>query len=576
MTTDSTPAAADTASSSPRAVRAVRALGAVRAWAFAQAGALVRALRDPRLARELVPLALPLALYPWLHYCCHHYEKANVFRDTTTLTYVSWCIMHGERLYDTVSLMDGPLAYITHAAMLLWGGFSEAAWRQLDLYFHVFAGGALGALLAPAAERYRVVRKATWAVVGASLWLTELVAFDFGATLQREAHYVAMGMLGMALVYTSVRHSRRVAAWMIFAGALLSGWTVFGKQTAAVYPALVVLTALLLPSQAAQTRLWRLRWTIVGGGVSVLSMLGFVVAIGSLRGMWFWFFRYGVEYYRFHDIIKFEDILSLGYAHDAFTLAVVVIVGGLAAVATGALPRAAVGFAIAPFIEVASVVMQHKGWRYHFIPADFSAIGFFVLAMAQAWGAEAAEPSRRLARNVAAVALSSFVAWTAVQTVMTSPWMHESEEHESDPAIVDSQAAAKVLAAHTRSEDRVFHFGDDPGVLMFAKRRPATPYIVPWMMDLLRHVPLDGELKITPEQQAKVRALQTMNQQDDCARVLANPPPALVFRDNSVAYGANIQDVFFGMCPAFRPVVEARYHELRSGPFHIFLREDRP
>jgi hypothetical protein len=65
-------------------------------------------------------------------------------------------------------------------------------------------------------------------------------------------------------------------------------------------------------------------------------------------------------------------------------------------------------------------------------------------------------------------------------------------------------------------------------------------------------------------------------QSDDCARVVANPPPALVFRDGSVSYGAHIIDAVYGYCPALQPIVEHRYHRIQSGPFHIFLREDRP
>jgi hypothetical protein len=536
----------------------------------------VRAAKSPRLLRELAPLVVPLAVAPWLAICVQNYAHGNVWRDTTLLNYASWCMLHGDRIYSTVSMMDGPLAFISHAILVLVGGFDESAWRQLDLVFHVLVGGAIGVVLAPRARQYDLVRKTVWFVVGASMWLTALSGFDFPASLQREAHYAGLGLLGIALVYRSADSSRRKAAVMICVGALLAGWTPWGKQTAGIYMLLAVLTAWLLPKDPAQPRWWRMRWAAIGVAISVVSILGFVAIFGSLKGLWTWFFAYNLDYYRFHDVTRYRDIVTAAWGHDADENAVLILMGGIAAIAVRALPARALAFVIAPMLELGSVVLQHKGWRYQFIPTDFCAQVCLLLALAQAWSAEVEAVPQRMVQGVAAVALSMYVAYTGIRVVESSVWLHEGESHLTDAATTDPIAAAKVLAEHTRSEDKVFHFGDEPAVLLFARRHPATQYIVPWMIDLMRHVTVGGDNGVTPAQEARIRALEAHNQKDDCAQVLADPPPALVFKDGSVSYPGTISDVFYGMCPAFKDVVAKRYHELKSGPFHIMLRDDRP
>jgi hypothetical protein len=523
--------------------------------------------------REIAPLGLAVALWPWLDVCVHNYSQGVAWRDTPMYVYPAWCILHGERLYQTIACPDGPLAIVVHVLMLALGGFHEAGWRRFDLGFHAAVGAVLGALLAPSGPRWlAVVRRMTWAGVGVAIWLTQVMAFEFIASLQREAYYVALGMVGLVLVYTSASRSRRVAAWMLCGGALLAGWTFWGKQTAGIYSALVLMTAWLLPATAGQPRRWRLKWIAAGTAASVVSILAFVAAVGSVRGMMLWFFRYNLEYYRFHDVVGMAEILGAPGLRDVFTAGGVVLAVGLAGLALGALPLRTAAFVIAPAIEVASAVGQMRGWRYHFVPAEFCAGVFALLALVHAWRFEEGDATRRALSTVGALGAFALVTWWCLGIAMSSPWMRGSESHRDDDGILDPIKASSVLAANTEPDDRVFHFGDDPSVLLFARRRPATPYEVAWMRDLMRHLPpqLPHELAET------VRSLQTQLQTDDCARVLADPPPALVFRNGATGYDDHIIDTVYGYCPGLRPIVERQYHRVMSGPFQIFLRNDRP
>jgi hypothetical protein len=51
-------------------------------------------------------------LLPWLCVCARYYANGSVFRDTTMFNYASWCLLHGERMYGTVAVMDGPFCWI--------------------------------------------------------------------------------------------------------------------------------------------------------------------------------------------------------------------------------------------------------------------------------------------------------------------------------------------------------------------------------------------------------------------------------------------------------------------------------
>ncbi|MGH7297110.1 MAG: hypothetical protein ACRELB_19385 [Polyangiaceae bacterium] len=533
------------------------------------------------IARELAPLGLVAAIAPWLVVCLRHYATGTAWRDVSMYTYPAWCILHGERLYDTIAVPDGPLAILIHLPMLVLSGLHEDAWRRFDLGFHVFVGALLGMLVVRRAPGLgaaaAIARRASWAIVGAALWLTQLLSFHFGATLQREAYYVGIGMLGVVIVYASAWQPRRLAAWMIGGGALLAGLPFWGKQTAGLYAAFAVMTALALPSTPDRPLRWRMRWAGMGLGASVLLVLAFVAAVGSLRGMWLWYFRYNVEYYRFHDIEEPLNILSASFAQGEYNIAAISLVVGLAAIAMGLLPARCLAFATAPALECASAVGQMRGWTYHFIPAEFCAAVFFLVALGHGWRDVRRTGRVSQAERVATTVVAFlFVGWWSLGLVMSSTWLKASESHVDDPSATQPIAAARVLAEHTRPGDRVFHFGDDPAVTLFAERLPATPYEVAWMRDLVKHVPLAGPLKITAAQEAGVRALERRFQQDDCARLLANPPPAMVFHDGAVGYGSGIIQVVYGYCPALRSIVDKRYHRVQVGPYHLFFRDDRP
>ena len=541
------------------------------------AGALGRLSRDRSIWRELAPLALPLAMALWLRQAVADFAHGHVFRDTNMFDYAAWCMLHGERIYDRVATPDGPLVYILHAALqLVAPGSDDSAYRRVDLVCETLVAITITLLVTPRAPVQRLVwlRRATWAVVGGSLWLAKMVEFDFPASTQRESFYVTLGMLGLVLVYASADFSRRTATFMLWGGAYVVGWLAFGKQTLLVWSGLIVLAALLLPHNPDQPRAFRLKAVLGGIGLAMASAVAFIAIFGSLRGYWFWCFKYNYLYYQFHDALAPHDILTEDFVRDYFFAAALSLAGGLAAVMVGALPVRSVVLAVAPMANVGAAVAQVHGWRYHFVPAAFSAVFFFVYALAMAWTATSKDDAKREPRTLAAMGLTVLLAWPTLQQLLAAPWLHESEEHQGDPVVTDPHDAGRVLASFTRPDDRVFYFGDDPATPFDARRLPATPYIVAWMLDFHRGI-REGYMAPSARLLAARDAMQRGLVADAC-KTLAQAPPALAIRDDSVGFKGKGLDYLLKLCPELAPVLSQRYRTLEVGSVHLYIRDDRP
>ncbi len=551
---------------------------------LARTRAVVRTLgvvaQDRELWRELAPLALPLAVAPWLNQAVAFFEHGHVFRDTNMFDYAAWCMLHGERLYQGVATPDGPLVYILHAALrilrLLAGGSDDSTYRRIDLVMETLVAVTITLLVTPRAStpRFVWVRRGVWAVMGATFWLGQMVAFDFPASTQRESFYVTLGMLGTVLVYASADFSRRAARWMLWGGAYVVGWLAFGKQTQLIWSAVVLGLALVLPDNPDQPR--RFRAGAVAGGIALAfaSALAFVAAFGSLRGYWFWCFRYNFLYYQFHDALAPHDILTEDFVRDYFLAAALSLAAGVSAGLLGILPARGVVLSLVPMVNVIAAIAQVHGWRYHFVPAAFSATFFLVYALGQAWAAGEVQDERRAVFRVYALGLLLFVSWLTIPKVLAAPWLHESEEHRGDPVVTEPHDAGRLLATLTRPEDRVFYFGDDPATPLEARRLPATPFIVAWMWELHRGA-REGYMAPSPPVLAARDRMQEALVSQACGVLLA-APPAVAIRDDSVGFKGKGLEYVTKLCPDFANVLAARYRPYDVGSVHLYIRDDRP
>src|ERR1019366_10387569 len=160
------------------------------------------------------------------------------------------------------------------------------------------------------------------------------------------------------------------------------------------------------------------------------------------------------------------------------------------------MPRRVIAVALLPVCAVGSVVVQAKGFPYHFHPVTAGVhLQWLVFA---AWLTERTRVAQRrwALLRLAPIAAGLVVALRVATALEDSPhvraaWLlwgattpdqRSTREYfarfpETDFFPFEMRQAAAYLRAHTREDDRVQVYAMDPYVLFLAGRLSATPYI---------------------------------------------------------------------------------------------------
>jgi hypothetical protein len=522
-----------------------------------RAGWMTRRL-DPRIA---VPAAATLVLVPLIVYCARTYPWHALYFDHTMYQYTGWCIRHGETLYDSVAVPDGPFITWLHALIQAVAGESDRAFRWADLAIQTGGALGIGALLAP----YRA--RLAWAPAFASLWLAQYFRYDWHWTAQREAYYALAGYAGMALLLLATRRRGRARIALSIAGGALAGLTLFGKHIGLIF---IVLG--LVPAVVAMPRGQRRRAVLLGlAGVGLGLAIGTaaLAATGSFSGFYFWYFEVPGPY---RYIMGNGDFWFLLGAIDRHTtvLAGVALVTGVAAIARGYLPRRYLGFALAPALFLIAMVLQRKGHVYQAHPV--TAGSYLVLALL------ALHLVRRPGRpRIAGALVMALLVGDAARELAHSWWIAPDKvtarSQLGAPHInhADLHAAASDVAAVTRPDDRVFAYGPAGLVLYAAKRRPAVPPFNNFFFNVNRA----AIVELTPGQRADLAYIQREVAAHACPR-LRDPPAAVVVCDGAdFSGGPGLSDAT-EVCPELAYVSPPLFTEVgHHGCWRIFARRDR-
>jgi hypothetical protein len=518
-------------------------------------------------------------LLPWIGASFAHFVHHTLYFDPINYQYTAWCIRHGERLYDTVGVPDGPFITMLHAAVQTLVGESDAAFRRADLWIHTLGSMAMGVVLAPVARpgHHRakaVVERMVWALVAASLWLSYYLTFDWHWTVQREAYYSLFGCLGVALLYACQTYGARVARAAALVGGVLVGTQLLGKHTGVIFVG-CGLVAVAADHTERTDRRERITAALIGVAAGVLLMLGCIVIWGSLRGFLFWYFRFPAVY---RNAMVGSDAMKLLLEGDDATreLAIYALVGGLTAVATNLLPRRAAGLAVMPAAFYAAMALQRKGYPYHLHPVDAGACLLALTILARLWrdrGADPRSPWSKTHALVATVALA-VVGVHAVSGLRAGPWLNPPSWDENTdggmpclnyPAL---RSVARFLHSHTKDGDRIFTYGAAPEILFKAERAEAVPEFDSYFFNIRRAT----TTALTPSETRALDKLQATVAADACPR-LRQRPAAMVFCDGAEWSGGPGIDDASEVCPEIRPMVRNEYHLVQTaGCWHVYLR----
>ena len=530
--------------------------------------------------RSLSVAIVPLALSPWLYAELRKELTAPLFRDAAQCQYSGWCIRHGVRLYSEVGAPDGPLIHFLHAFLQLFGGTKDSGFRRADLWFQLVCSGAMGVALSPRLATHRLGRflsRAAWALLGAGLWLSWYLLQGWEHTIQRDAYFALLGYLGLVLIYASADHAPKVARLTAMAGGVLCMLLVFSRQSGIIYPASALL-ALLLPGDATrQLRALRVKAVLQGFALGFGLVLLGLLLFGSVSGLGFWYVRFPFVYYRWLAKQNAFYLFSEVYG-DAAQIAVIALVGIVAATAVRALPPRALCFAFAPLLHLVAACLQGKGWANHVQQTTAIEVVLELLVLSEVWKYRAERVRWQPVHAVFAALALLFAGYAANNRVRSSWFFGAPLPVPADDEIVEAKRVGNYLKAHTKPDGRLFYYGHEAHVYLNAERRPAVPNYVNMSLNielLYTATPPAPNEGPNAEQRAAIRRLQRDIARDACRRLKARPPAAMVFLDGSLdIFGDGRADVAH-LCPAL-PSLLKKYHEVSvpgvAPQYHVYLR----
>jgi len=335
-------------------------------------------------------------------------------------------------------------------------------------------------------------------------------------------------------------------ARIVAMGALsLIPW--FGKPSFALFT-FAQLVVLLLDRDLSLPRRARLVRFAIGGAAGALVPLTYLFAYGDPLA----FFRVAFvdvpAMYRFiwvkspHEILGADGPLMT----TAAGLAAAALVAALVAIRE--LPRRAIILALLPPVSIVHVLVQAKGFGYHFHPLTAATALAWLAIVAMLWQKHRAAPRSRPQGRWIALGCAASLAFFTAKEMNGSPHLRHvwilagaaTPYKRGLPEYFDQfksydffpwemRQTAWWLAENTKPEDRVQVYGMDPYILFLARRKSATPYI--YAYDLNVDTALDGGWWAHPTdaEADRIRHMRDAHEADFLARMKAKPPAAFVF-----------------------------------------------
>jgi hypothetical protein len=561
-------------------------------WRFA----LARVLRS-----VITPLVIALPPLFWVADATHRASMTTLGRDQGIFQYIARALQRGELDYRDVRDVNGPLTHLVHMVFLALGGADEHRFRVLDLIVTGATFAFVGACLPGLCGRREpdALDRTVWALAGWVVLSGQYLLFGYWDIAQRESFFdwfmlpaVALQLVAQAR-WRGAESPRRQLVLLGIVGALsVIPW--FGKPTYGVFT-LAQVAALLADNQLVLRRRKALAAFASGGAIGAATQLGFLFLYGDAR-------RYAriqlidvPAMYRFIWPRAAADIFSAPWCA---TQAIFALVGAcviVALVALGEMPRRTLAVSVIPVCALGGVVVQAKGFPYHFHPVTAGVhLQWLVFASWLAEKTRVADRRRAIVRLVP-IAVGVVIALRVATSMEDSPYIRAvwllwgastAEERgtsdyfahfpEPDFFPYEMRQVAAYLRENTKPGDGVQTYGMDPYVLFLADRPSATPYI--YAYDLNVDAALAGGTGGRPDeaQESRIRSIRDEHEADMLGRMIARPPSAFVFFDGApLLSGLDAWSDFEAHCKASAAWVHLRYAEsARFGHDHVWLRRD--
>ena len=564
---------------------------------------LPSAKRRVELVRTML-LPAVLAVIPgwWVIDATKRATLTTVGRDQGIFQYIAWAVMQGDVDYRDVRDVNGPLTHLIHMVFLWLGGGEEHRFHVLD---HLITGVtfALAAAMLPGIltkKAPRLEERLAWAAAGWVVLAGQYALYLYWNQAQRESFCDWFLLPSLALQAMRPSADPKSAPRRIVICAALTAITLFAKP-AFLFFLLLQLGVFLIDrdigtAEAPLSRRARFKLFALGTAIGCVVPLLFLLRYGDIGA----FLRITLvdvpRMYRFIWPKSPQEILGEEGPLNATTLALAASSAVAGLVAMRELPRRMLVLAFAPIAGLAVVILQAKGFGYHFHPLTASTHLCLCVVLIYLSERFRFAPRRRpLGKLVAlggAAAFGLFIAsGMRASTHTRNVWIlagGETPARRAEQEWFDTfktydffpwelRQAADYVAANTSPSARVQLYGMDPYLLFLARRRSATPYI--YAYDLNVDAALDGGWWAHPNggEAARIVAMKRAHEEDMLAHLTASPPEAFVFIDHSplISFADSAWDDFRYCCMENATWVAARYHQAKSfGDVHVWLRDD--
>ena len=558
-----------------------------------------------RLVRALVvPLGIALPPLFWVVSATARASRTPLGRDQGIFQYVAWALRQGQIDYRDIRDVNGPLTHLVHVAFLALGGADDQRFHVLDFAVtgasFALVGACLPGLASRRARAPERLERVAWALAAWVVLSGQYLLYGYWDLAQRESFFdwFMLSSVALQLAMQAPRRARDGVATPRTRGLALAGalsvvpW--FGKPTFALFTMAQLLTLLVDGATRANRRL-ALRAFALGGALGAACVFALLCVYGDPVA----FVRVQLadvpSFYHFIWPRAPADIFSNAWCATQAIFALSGAVVLLSLIVIGEMPARALAVALLPVCALASVVVQAKGFPYHFHPVTAGVhLQWLVFA---AWLTERTRVAQRrwALLRLAPIAAGLVVALRVATALEDSPhvraaWLlwgattpdqRSTREYfarfpETDFFPFEMRQAAAYLRGHTAKSDRVQVYGMDPYILFLAERLSATPYIYAYDLDV--DAALSGGTGAVPNdtQSEHIRHIGAAHETDLRARLTAAPPAAFVFFDGSPLISEfDAWDDFEAHCESTAAWVHAHYREAaRFGHDHIWLRND--
>ena len=536
------------------------------------------------MRRGVCGALIAIPALPWLYEACLRASWAPLGRDQGIFQYVAWAVTKGQTAYRDVRDVNGPLIYLLHHVMLLLGGASEHRFRTLDLLFVGITAAIFGAMLPSIGRRQpSVTARLSGAAAATTVILAQYLGYGFWDMAQRESFCDGFVLVSLGL---QVEGCARKKSWLLAAAGAMSITPWLGKPTYALYT--VVQIGALLWDDTAVPRWRRISLFALGGVAGALVPLLWLLRFGDAPA-WFRITFFEIPaMYRF--IWPRPPMVIIELFRNAVLLACLTNVPMLALVLLEKMPRRALPIASFALVGLVSVLVQAKGFPYHFHPVT---LGSTIAMLAMVWWAfdTAKSPSTRAGVALLALGLAGRAALEARHApFLVSPILRDDASLSSSNRLapytrVDffpgaMHRVAELVEAQTNTTDTVQVYGMDPYLLFLAHRLSATPYILAYELDdywaLVGAYDPGGTVKPDEAQKSRIRSMRDAHEADMLARLDAAPPAAFVFVSRSPLMShEDALDDFADHCPDTTAWMLRRYHEVSCEEgIRVFFRSE--